>query len=210
MRHIVAEATSKELKLEAEKAAAAAARAAAAHRLSGSDAARDIDDYWGKFQAKTKALNLKKGAGGGMSSRAANADLDAFLSKMVAKARVAHRVTEAAAKARRAETNSAKEAVAVRHLTDAQARRELDSWWGKDMASHGGTKGGRVGASVHKDAGAKASRGKAHAKGKGLTTFSAASAAKEMEVLRAFVLACWLAYRQKLALCNALFAFVLK
>jgi len=177
---IVAERTAKEKAFLAQKAASAK-KAAAAHRLSSDAANKDITKYWGDFQAKTKAkAKVQDIRHHGMTSEAANKDLDSFLSKMVAKARVAHRATEAAANARRAKTNSGKEAVPVKHLTDKQARQQFEDWWGKDMATpnvHAAKgKGDKKGATK-----GDTTSEKDKSKGKGLATFSAATSAKELE-----------------------------
>ena len=167
------------LEKRAAAKAAAAKMAAAAHRVSGDDAKKDIENYWSKLEATTKA---KTQSAHGMTSDAANKDLNSFLSKMVAKARIAHRATEAAASARRAKTMGAKEAVPAKHLSDKEARKEFDDWWGKDMAAHTKASSG-AGASDGKGASDKqASRDDAKAqKSKGLAVFSAETAAKELE-----------------------------
>jgi len=178
---IVAHLTRRQKEQMAHKAAAAK-KAAAAHRLSSDAATKDIENYWGAFQAKTQAVAKERGHRG-MTSQAANKDLDSFLSKMVAKARVAHRATEAAAEARRAKTNGGKEAVPVKHLSDKQAREEFEDWWHKDMATP--SKSARAAASSktgqkHPPQAAAQSRAKSEPS-KGLAVFSAEAAAKELE-----------------------------
>ena len=182
---IVADLTVEEKKRMAEKAAAAK-RAAVAHRLSSDAANKDIASYWAKFVAKAKVAGKKKLKGHGMTAAAASRDLDSFLAKMVAKARVAHRATEVAASARRAKANSGREAVPAKQLSDKQARKEFESWWGRDMASPlNGDKGGHKGAGKEEGTGdkaAEAAKAKSRSsKSKGLATFSAAAAAKALE-----------------------------
>ena len=182
---IVADLTRQQKEQMAQKARAAK-KAAAAHRLSSDAATKDIQDYWGTFQAKTQAAATERGHRG-MTAQAANKDLDLFLSQMVAKARVALRATEAAEKARRAKTHGGKEAVPVKHLSDKQAREEFAHWWDKDMVSSSKyasstsppadehSKGVKKPSAPAAQSGAKARRSK------GLAVFSAEAAAKELE-----------------------------
>ena len=176
---IVAELTAKE-KEDMVKKAAAATKAAAERRLSGDAANKDINKYWGDFQAKARATSkVQDIRNHGMSAEAASKDLDSFLSKMVAKARVAHLATEAAAEARRAKTDTGREAVPVKPLSDKQARQKFEEWWGKDMAVGGVGAGATSNVKGVIKGDTKGDRIKST--GKGLATFSAASAAKELQ-----------------------------
>ena len=182
---IVADLTRQQKEQMAQKARAAK-KAAAAHRLSSDAATKDIQNYWGTFQAKTQAAATERGHRG-MTAQAANKDLDLFLSQMVANARVAHRATEAAEKARRAKTHGGKEAVPAKHLSDKQAREEFAHWWVKDMvsssksASSTSPPADKHSKGVKKPSASAAQSGAKTRKSKGLAVFSAEAAAKELE-----------------------------
>lgn len=180
-RQIVAGRTAEE-KTKLARKAADARQAAIAHRLSSGAASSDMQAYWGALEAEVAQSSAAKSVATrhkGMTARAASRDLNSYLAKMVAKARVAHRAAVAAVDARRAMTHSDAEAVSSRKLTDAQARQALAGWWHKSM----GARPAPAGSDGVKHARPEGipSGGGHRGKDEGLAVFSADRAEKQLE-----------------------------